>query len=86
MRDDKKPIGALWEKKSTYGTYFSGQLEMGAPGEKISIVVFNNQHKNSDKHPDWKIFLSRPKTSEIKKTPPPKKWVKPVMEEEDLPF
>lgn len=61
MTEEKqKSIGALWAKTSAKGDYFTGQIEL-ADGSKIKIVVFRNNYKTEDKHPDWKIFESKPR-------------------------
>lgn len=78
MSEEKeKSIGALWAKQSSKGEYFTGQLELN--DEKIKIVVFKNNYKKEDKHPDWKIFLSTPKpqVQETNNSEP---------KDEDLPF
>lgn len=62
MNDKEKmeSIGALWEKNSPKGAkYFAGSVEID--GKKIPLVVFKNGYKKEDKHPDWKIFISKPK-------------------------
>lgn len=60
MADEKnQSIGALWEKQSKKGTWFGGQIEL--KGVKIPIVVFKNDYKKEEKHPDWKIFISQPR-------------------------
>jgi uncharacterized protein (DUF736 family) len=53
-------IGALWLNKSrTDGKqYLAGQVELG--GVKHKIVVFKNDHKKQDTHPDYNIVLSQP--------------------------
>jgi len=52
-------LGALWEKDSAKGKFFTGVLEVG--GEKIKIVVFKNNMKKSDKSPDWNILRGEEK-------------------------
>ena len=52
-KDDK--IGALWVKTSERGDYMTGEIN----GQKI--VVFTNGYKQSDKHPDYVIYKSRPR-------------------------
>jgi hypothetical protein len=56
---ENNSIGALWEKQSKKGTWFSGSIEI--KGEKISIVAFKNEFKTEGKHPDYKILISKPK-------------------------
>lgn len=52
-------IGVLWKKQSAKGMEFmSGSLEIN--GEKINIVVFSQQ-KKSEKAPDYKILISKPR-------------------------
>ena len=55
MADKTDKIGALWLKSSSKGEYFSGEVN----GQKI--VVFANGYKQSDKHPDWVIYKSKPR-------------------------
>ena len=50
-------IGALWIKKGKKGDFFSGQLTVD--GVVTSIIVFKNDYKKSDKHPDYQIYLSK---------------------------
>jgi len=69
MADQKRPseqsVGALWRKTGARGDYFTGTIETNGGerngGETTKIVVFSNGHKTADKHPDFKIFLSRPR-------------------------
>jgi hypothetical protein len=96
MSDDKEKavsIGALWEKNSSKGLkFFSGQIEVNE--EKIQIVVFKNDYKKEDKHPDWKIFISKPKDSDQQEGQKQRQLpahqeenaTAPGNEEDDLPF
>lgn len=89
MADEKnQSIGALWEKQSKKGTWFSGQIEI--EGEKIPIVVFKNDYKKEDKHPDWKIFISQPRENNQEKSYPTSGDIADVKnnsgKDEDLPF
>ena len=52
-QDDK--IGALWLKSSDRGDYFTGEVN------GVKVVVFANQYREAEKHPDWIIYKSRPK-------------------------
>lgn len=53
-------MGALWLNESKSGKkYMSGVVEIG--DEKHKIVVFKNDYKEEDKHPDYKIYASQPK-------------------------
>ncbi|MBK9272775.1 MAG: hypothetical protein IPM48_14415 [Saprospiraceae bacterium] len=55
MKNQK--VGVLWEKKSPKGeVYFSGEIIVN--GRPVKIVVFKNGHKETEKHPDYRILLS----------------------------
>ena len=56
-------IGALWLKKGKNGTFMSGVVEID--GIKTEIVVFKNDYKKEDKHPDYKIYLSDGKRGKV---------------------
>ena len=53
-------IGALWLKESKSGNKFMGGV-IEVNGEKINIVVFKNNYKEKENHPDYKILKSQPK-------------------------
>ena len=86
MADDKKndSIGALWEKSSNKGTYFTGQIEVN--GTKVSIVCFKNSYKKEDRHPDYRIFVSVPKENRPSQPEPQKERTYLDENNEDLPF
>lgn len=80
----EQSIGALWEKESGKGgKFFSGNIEVN--GEKISIVVFKNNYKEESKHPDYKIFLSKPREETRSEAPKTEPEV-PKPEDDDLLF
>lgn len=57
MEDKKQDAGALWVKESKAGNKFmSGVVEID--GVKTEIVVFKNNFKKADNHPDYRIYLS----------------------------
>ena len=59
MSEKQKDCGALWISVSKTGTkYMSGSVEID--GVKTKIVVFKNNYKEEEKHPDYKIYLSQP--------------------------
>jgi uncharacterized protein (DUF736 family) len=67
MNDEQKPrrddeLGALWRKQTDDGRpdYFTGSVQVGPV--KIDIVVFENQYRKADNHPEYRILRSRPKT------------------------
>lgn len=55
MADKNEKIGALWQKSSDRGDYFSGEVN------GVKVVVFANSYKTDEKQPDWLIYKSRPK-------------------------
>ncbi|PIV21217.1 MAG: hypothetical protein COS40_08565 [Deltaproteobacteria bacterium CG03_land_8_20_14_0_80_45_14] len=57
--------GAFWLKKDKNGKAFmSGIIENDSlpSTEKIPVVVFKNKKKESEKQPDYLMFLSEPKS------------------------
>jgi hypothetical protein len=57
MPNKEDKLGALWQKSSSKGDYFSGQIEIN--GTKHDVVIFANGYKQEDKHPDWIIYKSQ---------------------------
>ncbi len=56
-------IGALWLRESQKGNKFmSGVIIID--GKKHQIVVFKNNYKQEEKHPDYRIFPSQPKEAQ----------------------
>lgn len=49
-----KSIGAIWQKQSSYGTYLSISIEID--GVKHSYTAFQNQYKDKDNQPDYRIM------------------------------
>lgn len=88
----KRELGALWKKKSATQTYLTGHLSF-EDGERINVVVFSNKNKKNDKAPDFRVYVSEPKTQAAKPVTQtasaPKKYVKAavkstVEEDEDI--
>ena len=55
----KRECGALWKKESTTQKYFSGHVKVddGMGGEDLlKVVVFKNNYKEKDNHPDFRIY------------------------------
>lgn len=46
-------IGGLWRKKSKYGEFLTGSIEI--EGKKINIILKENTKKKSEKSPDFFI-------------------------------
>lgn len=53
-----RKIGAFWVKQSNDTRYLSGQIEVN--GKKIPVVLFKNQNKKLEKHPDWELYKTIP--------------------------
>ncbi len=53
---DPAELGALWEKSSARGTYFSGTINGQA------VVVFRNDKKTpGSKSPDYRVLKAKPR-------------------------
>lgn len=50
---DPDELGALLEKTSSRGTYMTGKI-----GD-VSVVVFKNGNKKSEKSPDWRVLKAK---------------------------
>ena len=80
-------IGALWAKESGGNKFLSGEVEVD--GQKVRIVVFKNNRKEKETHPDYNILLAGERGSykgggdSKKADAKPKRTAK---EEDDLPF
>lgn len=48
-------LGALWEKSSSRGAYMTGTIN------GVKVVVFRNDRKSSEKHPDWRVLKAKPR-------------------------
>lgn len=57
-QQDPDEIGALWEKSSAKGVYFTGTIN----GQRV--VVFKNGNKRSEKAPDWRVLKSKPRAED----------------------
>lgn len=77
MAEKDKSIGALWQKQSQKGTWFSGNIEVD--GKKYQIVAFPNNYKTEDKHPDFRILQAEPKTEVVRVEKEPE-------DDESMPF
>jgi uncharacterized protein (DUF736 family) len=58
-------IGALWVNKEK--KFLSGSITID--GKETKIIVFKNDRKSEDKHPDYRIFLSKPKGESAEREP-----------------
>lgn len=56
-------LGALWVKTGKNGKFMSGVVEID--GVKTNIIVFKNDHKENEKHPDYKIYLGEDKRGKM---------------------
>lgn len=55
MPNDPNELGALWIKQSAKGEYMTGSIN------GIKVVVFRNNNKRDERHPDWRVLKSQPK-------------------------
>ena len=69
----KREVGALWRKESATQKYFSGHVKVDDYGEEklLKVVVFKNNYKEKDNHPDFRIYTvddmsSKPKEEKVK--------------------
>ena len=54
----EQELGALWQKQGAKGVYFTGSISLDGGTTKQRIVVFANNHKKSENHPDFRILKS----------------------------
>lgn len=62
MSEQKKnddELGALWEKESARGTYFTGSI-----GDQKVVVFKNDRKAPGSKQPDWRILKAKPRDRE----------------------
>jgi len=76
MSEKQQSIGALLAKTGKNGQFLSGHININ--GVATKIVIFQNNYKDKETQPDWKIFVA-------------KEYVKPeniqeVKQEQDVPF
>lgn len=46
-------LGALWFKEGKQGKFMAGKITID--DQDIKIMVFKNEYKNADNHPDYKV-------------------------------
>ena len=63
MSNEKnQSIGGMWKNTSQNGEYFNINIEID--GKQHKLIAFNNKFKNENsKSPDFKVYVSKPKTS-----------------------
>lgn len=91
-----KSIGAVWMKQSAYGTYLSISIEID--GVKHNYTAFQNQYKERDNQPDYRIMPPKRPADGMQVTTKYEDQVayvkasqaasnlKPTVTEEDVPF
>ena len=64
MASDLTKVGAFWLRDSKAGSKFmSGKIEQALPAD-TNLLVFKNNYKKEDKHPDYEIFVKQVEQSE----------------------
>ena len=59
----ERELGALWIKQGNSSKdYMTGHCSVN--DEKISVVVFKNNNKSSDRAPDYVIYKHKPREEE----------------------
>lgn len=63
QKSDQTELGALWKKQGQSQKFLSGELDLSVIGinKKVPVVIFTNKFKQKDTHPDYRVFLSKPK-------------------------
>lgn len=59
MANDPNELGALWVKQSAKGEYMTGTIN------GVKVVVFRNNNKREEKHPDWRVMKSVPREERV---------------------
>lgn len=70
-KSDQIEIGALWKKEGRSQKFLAGNLDFKNLTEEqwkdflrtkqLQAVVFTNKFKQNERHPDLRIYLSKPK-------------------------
>lgn len=62
-KSDQTELGALWKKQGQSQKFLSGEIDLAPIGinKKIPVVIFTNKFKQKETHPDYRVFLSKPK-------------------------
>lgn len=67
-KQQNENVGALWARESRNSSqkYLAGHVKLDVDGEEktVKVVVFKNNHKQTDKHPDYQIYKARPSTGQ----------------------
>lgn len=50
-------VGALWTGEGKNGKFLSGRIKLGEGEDEIRILVFKNDYKQEEKHPDYVIMM-----------------------------
>lgn len=71
-------IGALWLKTGANGKFMSGtmNLDESNPNGMVKVLVFKNNYKEEDRHPDYVVYVPN---EELDRTKGP-------ITDKDLPF
>ena len=59
-KEKEKSVGGVWVRTSQGGKDFLG-IQVTIDGVKHNLIAFRNGFKKEDKHPDYQIYVSRPR-------------------------
>lgn len=70
-KSDQIEVGALWKKEGKSQKFLAGNLDFKNLSEEqwkeltrtkqIPVVIFTNKFKQNERHPDLRVYLSKPK-------------------------
>lgn len=70
-KSDQTEVGALWKKEGKTQKFLAGNLDFKNLTEEqwkevtrtkqIPVVIFTNKFKQNERHPDLRVYLSKPK-------------------------
>lgn len=77
-------IGALWKGKPGSKALLSGSIE--TDGKKRRVLIFKNEDKKGDKHPDYRIMTDPDEVEVAGQRTKAKAEPKPEAEQDEVPF
>ncbi len=72
-KSDQIEIGAIWKKEGKSQKFLAGNFDLKnltdtqwaefQKTKQIPVVIFTNKFKQNERHPDLRVYLSKPKDS-----------------------